>query len=151
VLSFALCLMFAADFAQTLVFYFYFADKWYWKLFLGSLSIEMGFLSLFDRRDISVLVSGITAAALLLVDSLNVAKFVSLSVASFIVHYLIETLVNSSLRHLALMFYVPTVWLSQSMKISDDAVITTNAPVLGLFLLFGIQAVLKTFSKINAN
>jgi hypothetical protein len=148
VLSFTLCAMFAADFAQTLLYYFYFADRWYWKSFLASASIEMGFLTLFSEHDISVLAVALVATILLLADSLAATAFVSLSVASFIVHYLIETLVNESFRDVARILFVPTVWMSQSMRIPVGSISSINSvPVLALFALFGIQAVLKTFCK----
>ena len=142
IVSFAICAAFFLDFAQTLV-YFSEADAYLWKMCLASIAIEFGFLTLFAERDVSALVAGVVVSVFLLIDSLSRTVFAAQCVASFLLHYLVETLVDTVFRAATLCFLVPSVVMSQTMMVS--ACDASHLPLCALTVLFAVQSVLKWF------
>jgi len=148
VVSFGVCFALFLDFAQTVVCFTTVADAWLWKKCLASVSIELGFLTVFAERDISTLVVSVVVSIFLLADSLSGAVFASLCVASFLVHYFIETLVDDPFRFAAICFFVPSVVMAQTMHLPPAVrVEAPSVPLYMLALLFAVQTVLKWFAR----
>lgn len=144
IISFGVCAFLFFDLVQTIVYFFCCADAWYWKKWLSSLAIEVGFLSIFSERDISVLVVAGVLSTLLLATAGSILSFVSLCVASFIVHYLIETLIDKNLKLFALACFVPSVVMSQSMYVQIAMLSEVNTiPACALMILFAVQMLLN--------
>lgn len=145
IVSLGICGMLIIDFAQTLFIFSFYADAWFWKKLLASGSIELGFLAIYSERDLSVIAVAIVLSIILLAETLAIASFVSLAIASFLLHYLIETFVDEKFRGVALFFFVPTVLLTNGMHIPPGVCSVINtAPVAFLLTLFVTQGVLKT-------
>jgi hypothetical protein len=144
IVSLGICAILIIDFVQTLFFFSFYADAWFWKKLLASASIELGFLAIYSERDLSVLAVAVVVSIILLAETLAIASFVSLAIASFLLHYLIETFVDEKYNGVALFFFVPTVWMTQGMHLPPGVCSAINsAPIACLFTLFATQGVLK--------
>lgn len=145
IVSLGICFLFLLDLAQSLYFFVVYAEAWFWKKLVAGVLIETGYIMVYAERDISVLTIAIIVSVFLLANSIRIVSFVSLALASFIVHYLIETLVDSKYRLFALVTFIPTVLMSYSTHLKMDTIHSSDfVPLSCLFALFATQALLKT-------